>query len=74
MTDQTVIVKDHFYDQRFHLYNAAIFIVRNPYDSMIAEFQRQKTSDHIGVIDREIIKKGKQINYETSYFKALKTI
>lgn len=71
MTDQTVIVKDHFYDQKFNLYNAAIFIVRDPYKTMLAEFKRQKTASHVGVVDSETIKKGKRINYVTSYLKAL---
>ena len=69
MTQQTLIVKDHFYDQKFHLYNAAIFIVRNPYDTMLAEFKRQKTSSHVGVVDIETIKKGKLDfpNFNCSY-------
>ena len=59
MTQQTLIVKDHFYDHKFHLYNAAIFIVRNPYHTMLAEFKRQKTLSHVGEVDVETIKKGK---------------
>jgi len=61
MTDQTVIVKDHFYDQKFNLYNAAIFIVRDPYKTMLAEFKRQKTASHVGVVDSETIKKDFQL-------------
>ena len=47
MSHNTAIVKDHLFPFQFKshdkLYSAYIVVIRNPYDSLIAEFKRQRT-------------------------------
>jgi len=63
-TSKTVIIKDHFFGVKNEVpsdvskfYSAVIFIVRNPYDTVISDFQRIKTDSHTGVVNFENVKK-----------------
>ena len=37
----TAIVKDHLFKDNNKLYSAFIVVIRNPYDSLVAEFKRK---------------------------------
>ena len=63
----TVVVKDHYFGETgdvpsekdvSELYSAVILIVRNPYHTMVSEWQRRRTNRHVGVVDVETMKKG----------------
>jgi len=56
MTRGGILIKHHLYEDELKRFNAIVFIIRDPYQSMISEFQRQKTKSHTGVVEKDRFK------------------
>ena len=54
-----MLIKDHLYGKQLGEYTAAVFVVRDPYHSSIAEFKRQSTTLHTGTVDMKKMETGR---------------
>ncbi|CBY35460.1 unnamed protein product [Oikopleura dioica] len=58
MKGQTMIVKSHFPSNQkvMHAAKAIIFVVRNPFDAIIAEYKRRRGHGHTSVVSEKVFK------------------
>ena len=60
-SDRTLVVKDHLFNTNIDKkYHSLIFIVRNPYDAYVAEFNRQHSNGHVGHAAEKLFATGKR--------------
>ena len=50
--NRTFVIKNHLFDNNVEDYHSVIFLVRNPYDAYIANFNRVESgNNHVGLAD-----------------------
>ena len=51
------VIKDHFGEltKKYRNYDTVIFIIRNPYNAIRSDFNRQKTNSHTNHIEDKIL-------------------
>lgn len=55
---ETVVIKDHIMHSSDYTsqYTGAILLIRNPYDAIVAEYNRFRTLSHVGSVGNELLK------------------
>ena len=52
-----VLIKDHMWENQLSTFNASVLLIRDPYESLVSEFHHMETSDHLGVVEAEVLRK-----------------
>ena len=70
MKGQTMIVKSHFPSNQkvMHAAKAIIFVVRNPFDAIIAEYKRRRGHGHTSVVRETVFKDKMWLDVSSTLF------